>query len=111
MSLRHRARALGQYLGRDLVKLPVVLLVADLFQPLDDLAVEMFLHGDMRHAGGCRGSMPALETRRDPHNITLPDLLDSTTPLLNPEREPRLSGRGDAALISPPGSADGLNGG
>jgi hypothetical protein len=44
----------------------------------------MFLNGDMRHTRGCRGSMPVFLTRRDPDNITLPDFLDLTAPLLNP---------------------------
>ena len=61
-----------------------VLLVADLFHPLDHFAVELFLNGDMRHTGGCRGSMPVFLTRRDPDNITLPDFLNWTAPLLNP---------------------------
>jgi hypothetical protein len=33
-------------------------LVADLFHPVDDLAVERFLNCDMRHGGGWRGTMP-----------------------------------------------------
>ena len=36
---------------------PAVLLVADLFNPLDGFTVETFLNGDMRHTRGCRGSM------------------------------------------------------
>jgi hypothetical protein len=44
----------------------------------------MFLNGDVRHAAGCRGSMPVLLTRWDPDNVTWPHFLDLTTPLLNP---------------------------
>src|SRR5438046_1114508 len=41
----------------------VVLLVADLLHPVDDLAVERFLNGDMGHAGGRHGAVPMLFTR------------------------------------------------
>ena len=44
----------------------------------------MFLNGDMRHTRVCRGPMPVFLTGRDPDNITLPDFLDWTAPLLNP---------------------------
>jgi hypothetical protein len=33
--------------------------------------------------------MPVFLARRDPDNITLPDFLDLTTPLLNPARASR----------------------
>jgi len=61
-----------------------VLFFADLFHPLDDLTVQLFLNGNMRHGCGCRGAMPVFLTRRDPYNIPLPDFLDLTAPLLNP---------------------------
>jgi len=38
----------------------LILVVADFFHPVDDVAVELFLNGDMRHARGRRGSMPVL---------------------------------------------------
>ena len=38
----------------------------------------------MGHTRGCRSPMPVFQTRRDPNNITLPDFLDWTAPLLNP---------------------------
>ena len=69
-------------LGR--TRLSLVLFVADLFHPLDSFTVEIFLNGDMRHTRGCRSSMPVFLTRRDPDDITLPDFLDLTAPLLNP---------------------------
>jgi hypothetical protein len=61
-----------------------VLVVRDPFHPLDDFTVKMFLNRDVRHTRGCRGSMPVFLTRRDRDNITLPDFLDLTAPLLNP---------------------------
>ena len=41
----------------------LVLLITDLFHPVDDLAVELFLNGDMGHSRGCSGTMPMLFTR------------------------------------------------
>jgi len=52
--------------------------------PVDGPAVPLLLNGDVRHARGRRGSMPVLLTRRDPDDVTRPDHLDSTAPLLNP---------------------------
>ena len=59
------------------------MLVTNLFHPHGAFTIEIFLNGDMRHARGCRGSMPVFLTRRDPDNITLPDFLYLTAPLLN----------------------------
>jgi len=55
-----------------------VLLLADLFHPLDDFTVERFLNADMRHTRGGRGAVPVLPTRRDPDHITSPDFPDLT---------------------------------
>ena len=60
------------------------MLVADLFHPVDGLAVELFLNGDMRHRRGRRGAMPVLLTRRKPDHITRPDFLDRPAPALHP---------------------------
>lgn len=68
---------------------PAVLRIADLFHPLDGFTVEMLLNSDMRHPGGCRGSMPVFLTRRYPDDITWPNVLDLTAPLLNPARARR----------------------
>jgi hypothetical protein len=46
------------------------LFVTDLFLPLDDFAVELFLNGDMGHGRGWRGAMPMLLLRRAPDHIT-----------------------------------------
>ena len=35
-----------------MVKLAPILFVADLFHPIDHLAVERFLNGDVSHCGG-----------------------------------------------------------
>src|SRR5947209_19954999 len=50
---------------RSLISLPFsfsILLVADLFQPIDVPAVDGFLDGDVTHPGGRRGSMPVLHS-------------------------------------------------
>ena len=58
--------------------------VADLFHPVDDLPVELFLNGDVRHGRGRRGPMPVLLAGREPDHVTRPDLLDRAAPALNP---------------------------
>jgi hypothetical protein len=42
----------------------LVLFVADLFHPLDDLAIERFLDGDMCHGRRRRSAMPMFLVRR-----------------------------------------------
>src|SRR3954469_18681064 len=59
-----------------------VLLVGYVFQPVDRLAIELLLHGDVRHRGGRRRAMPVLFTRRKPDDVTRSDLLDRSTPAL-----------------------------
>src|SRR5207247_6664455 len=59
-----------------------VLLVADLFHPVNRFAVELFLNGDVRHGRGARGAVPMLLTRRQPDHITRPNLLDRAAPAL-----------------------------
>src|ERR1041384_4704120 len=79
-----RARASQSRAALSSPPILLILVVADLLQPLDDLTVELFLNGDMRHARDCCGSMPVLLTRRDPDDITWPDCFGLTTPLLHP---------------------------
>src|SRR2546430_17462027 len=61
-----------------------ILFVADLFHPVDGLAVELFLNGDVRHGRGCRGAVPMFLTRREPDHVPWPNFLDWTTPALYP---------------------------
>ena len=61
-----------------------VLFVADLFQPVNRLAVELFLNGDVRHGRGGRGAVPMLLARRKPDDVTRPDFFDRTSPALRP---------------------------
>jgi hypothetical protein len=65
-----------------------VLLVADLFQPIDVLAVLKFRNGDVRHRGRRRRSMPMLQSRRKPDDIAGPDFLDRSALGLDPSRAP-----------------------
>src|SRR5689334_8173077 len=61
-----------------------VLLVADLFHPVDGLAVELFLDGDVRHRRGGRCTVPMLLARREPDHVAGTDLLGRTAVALYP---------------------------
>src|SRR5205807_3569521 len=63
--------------------LRLVLLVTDLLQPVDRLAVELLLNGDVRHGRGRRGAVPVLLARREPDHVPRPDLLDRASPTLH----------------------------
>jgi len=67
----------------------LVLLVTDLFHPVDNLAVELFLNGDVRHGRGWRGPMPVLLAGREPDHITGPDLFDRSAFVLDPSAASR----------------------
>src|SRR5260370_4474022 len=66
------------------VRSPAVLLVADLLHPIDDLPIELCLHGDMRHGSCRRRAMPVLFPTREPHHIARPNFLDWTALALRP---------------------------
>src|SRR4051812_15478309 len=53
-----------------------VLLVGDLLHPLDNLAIEVFLDGEVGHRGRRRRAMPVSLARRDPDHVSWPDFLD-----------------------------------
>src|SRR6266705_3772115 len=59
-----------------LIARPLVLFVCDFLHPVDDLAVELLLDGDMRHGRGGRCAMPMLLARRAPNYVARPDLPD-----------------------------------
>lgn len=61
---------------------PLVLFVADLLHPVDRLAIELFLNGDMGYGRGLHGTMPMLFTRRDPNHVTRMNFLDRAIPAL-----------------------------
>src|SRR6266545_2433039 len=59
-----------------------VLLVADLFHPLDRLPVEPFHDGDVCHGRGCGGAVPVLLAGRTPDDVTRSNFLDRASPAL-----------------------------
>src|SRR5437660_12757512 len=61
----------------------VVLLVGDLLHPVDDLAVELFLDGDVGHRGTRRGAMPMLLAGRARNDVARTDDLDRPAPALH----------------------------
>jgi hypothetical protein len=64
--------------------LVLIWFAADLFHPVDNLAVELLLNGHVRHGRGRRGPMPVLLTGRKPDHITRADLLYRPAPTLDP---------------------------
>ena len=60
-----------------------VLFVGDLLHPVDDLAVELLLYGDMCHGRGGRRAMPMLFARRAPDHVARADDLDRPAPALD----------------------------
>jgi hypothetical protein len=71
-----------------------VLRIADLFHPIDGLAIQGFLNGDMRHRRRRRRSMPVFLTRRKPDHVAWIDFLDEATFALRPSA----AGRNDNGL-------------
>src|ERR1700733_1369092 len=61
-----------------------VLLVADLLHPLDRLAVERLLDGDVGHGGGGGGAMPMLLAGCEDHDVAGTNLLDRAAFALRP---------------------------
>ena len=59
------------------------MLLSDLLHPVDDLAVELFRNGDMRHTRDCRGSMPMFDARWNLNDIALLHFLNWAAPLLD----------------------------
>jgi hypothetical protein len=62
----------------------LILLVADLFHPIDRFPVEFLDDRDMRHRGGCRRAVPMLFAGRTPDDIAGPDFLFGFAPALRP---------------------------
>src|SRR5437016_10077114 len=66
-----------------LIARPLVLLVGDLLHPVDNLAVEPLLYGDMCHGRGGQCAMPMLFARRAPDHVAGPDDPDRAAPALH----------------------------
>src|SRR5437867_10074072 len=59
-----------------------ILFVADFLHPVDGLAVQPFLNGDVRHGGRRGGAVPMLFARRERDHVTRPNFLDRASPAL-----------------------------
>src|SRR5258705_3473535 len=66
-----------------------VLLVADLFHPVDVLAVERFRNSDMRHRGGRCRAVPVLFAGWKPDDIAGTDFFDRSALALRPAKAGR----------------------
>ena len=61
-----------------------VLIVADLFEPVDGFAVELFLDGDVGHGGVGSGAVPMFFAGREPDHVAGADFFDGAAPVLGP---------------------------
>src|SRR3954451_12293981 len=61
-----------------------ILLVADVLHPVDHLAVDRLLDGDVRHGRRGRRPVPVLLARWEPDDVTGADLLDRPSLSLGP---------------------------
>src|SRR6266704_3185698 len=96
--------------GRAFPRSAAVLLVADLFLPVDVVAVERFRNGDMRHRGRRCGAVPVLLAGWKPDDIAGTDFFDRSALALRPAK----AGRDDEGLTErmgvPRGAGAGLEG-
>jgi hypothetical protein len=53
------------------------------FHPVDHLAIELFLNGDVRHRRRRRRAMPVLLAGFNPHHVARPDVLDGAARALD----------------------------
>src|SRR3954447_20610591 len=60
-----------------------------MFKPVDGLAVEAFLDGDVAHRRRCRSAMPVLLARREPDDVARTDFLDLSPLTLHPAKAVR----------------------
>src|SRR5947209_14979167 len=66
-----------------------VLIVADVFHPIDVLAADRFLNCDMRHGGGGRCAVPVLFASREPHDVAGPNFFNRPALRLHPTESRR----------------------
>jgi hypothetical protein len=66
------------------VPLALVLFVGDLFHPIHDLSVLLFLNCDVGHGRGWSGTVPVLLGGREPDHVAGADLLDWSAFALSP---------------------------
>ena len=60
------------------------MLFGDVFEPVDDLPVEVFLDGDVGEGGGGGGSVPVFFVWREPDDVSGADLFDGAAGVLRP---------------------------
>ena len=63
-----------------------VLCLTDLLHPVDDLTVERFLNGDVRHRARWHCAVPMFFVRREPDHVARPDFLDRSAFALRPSQ-------------------------
>jgi len=63
-----------------------VLRLTHLLHPVDDLAVERFLNGDVRHRARWHCAVPMFFVRRKPDHVARPDFLDRSAFALRPSQ-------------------------
>src|SRR3954454_9436639 len=90
--------------------LPTELLVAHMLQPIDHLAVEPLLDGDVRHRRRGRRPVPVLLARREPDHVARSYLLDRASLPLNPAAAGRDDERLTQGVGMPGRPAPGLEG-
>src|SRR5262249_9765762 len=61
-----------------------ILFVADFLHPVDDLAAQRLLNGDVRHGARRRSAVPVLFVWREPDHVARADLLDRPAVALDP---------------------------
>src|SRR4051812_39744154 len=70
--------------GRAWSKSLAILLISNMFHPVDDFAVLLLLNGNVRHGRGRCAPVPVLLIGREPDHVTGPDLFDGSGPALHP---------------------------
>src|SRR6266571_7804689 len=60
-----------------------VLFIADFFHPINDIAVEIFLNGNVRHGRGRRRAVPMLLARRKPNHVARTNFFNRAAFALN----------------------------
>jgi hypothetical protein len=61
-----------------------ILFIADFFHPVNGLAIQLFLDGDVGHARARCGAMPVLLVGREPDHVTGTNFLDGAAFALGP---------------------------
>src|SRR5258708_19322382 len=82
----------------------LIVFIADLLHPVNDLAIKRFLKGDMGHGSGWRSAMPVFLPRRRPDHVPRMNRLDRTIPTLC-TAAPSRHDQGLAQRVGVPGGA------